>query len=61
MFTAIWKQILDTKYGRRKNRSPRFEKKRKEKKESYQGHWIDAWFILVINDPIYGSFNVSIA
>jgi hypothetical protein len=35
--------------------------KRKEKKESYQGHWIDAWFILVINDPIYGSFNVSIA
>jgi hypothetical protein len=36
--------------------------KRKEKKrKSYQGHWIDAWFILVINDPIYGSFNVSIA
>jgi len=33
MFTAIWKQILDTKYGRRKNRSPRFEKKEKKRKE----------------------------
>lgn len=32
MFTAIWKQILDTNFGRRKNRSPRFEKKGKEKK-----------------------------